>query len=124
MWRLRKKKMKKNYLRFIGSMCISCVFLFLALASGEDKNTKSEVKTNFSNCAEVIDYVKYRGYQSLKEEWGEGQLGHIGLDNSGEFEIDVKWDKVKVNGRTVEFTFTKSQTSGTPLTFVSAYCGN
>ncbi|MFV5702072.1 lysozyme inhibitor LprI family protein [Flavobacterium sp. XS2P12] len=103
---------------------ITLSFLFISSGCRNDKNTKNEVKTNFSSCQEVISYVKYRGYQSLQKEWGEAELGHIGLDNEGEFQIDIKWNKVRVNGKTVEFTFTKDETSNTPLTFVSAYCEN
>mgnify|MGYP001115697377 CR=1 FL=1 len=116
--------MKKNFLKTICTLCISGIFLFLAFASGKDNEEKKEVQTNFSSCSEVIDYVQYRGYQSLKEEWGEAKLGHIGMDNSGKFEIEVVWDQVKVNGNTVEFTFTKDQSSNTPMNFVNAYCGN
>ena len=114
----------KNFrIKTIISVLLTGFFIFLAFASGEDKNEKREPKTNFSECSEVISYVKYRGYQSLAEEWGEGQVGRSSLDNDGNFQIDVKWDKVKVNGRTVEFTFTQGEYNS-PSTFVSAYCGN
>ncbi|WP_281637038.1 hypothetical protein [Flavobacterium marginilacus] len=114
---------KNFHFKTITSVLLTGFFVFLAFASGEDKNEKTEAKTNFSDCSEVISYVKYRGYQSLVEEWGEGQVGRSSLDNDGNFEIDVKWDKVKVNGRTVEFTFTRGEYNS-PSTFVSAYCGN
>jgi hypothetical protein len=117
--------MSKKYFKIIQSILIAGIFLFIAFGSNEDdESNKDEVKTDFSNCTEVIDYVKYRGYQSLKDEWGDARLGDIGMDNSGNFEIEVIWDKVKVNGNTVEFTFTRSQTSNTPMNFVNAYCGN
>lgn len=117
--------MRNKYFHFktISSILLTGFFVFLAFASGEDKNEEIEVKTNFSECSEVIDYVKYRGYQSLVKEWGEGQIGRSSLDNDGNFEVDVKWDNVKVNGRTVEFTFTQGEYNS-PSTFVSAYCGN
>ncbi len=111
---------KNFHIKTISSVLLVALFVFLAFASGEDKNEKTEVKTNFSSSEEIISYVKYRGYQSLKEEWGEAQLGHISLDNNGEFQIDLVWNKVKVNGRIVEFTFTKG--SYGPETFVMVNC--
>lgn len=117
--------MSKKYFKIIQSILIAGIFLFIAFGSNEDdESNKDVVKTDFSNCTEVIDYVKYRGYQSLKDEWGDARLGDIGMDNSGNFEIEVIWDKVKVNGNTVEFTFTRSQTSNIPMNFINAYCGN
>lgn len=116
--------MKYTIIKTFFTFFISGIFLFLAFASGSENEKKTEVKTNFSSCSEVIDYVQYRGYQSLKDEWGEAKLGHIGMDNDGQFEIEVVWNQVKVNGNTVEFTFTKDQTSDTPMNFVNAYCGN
>ena len=111
--------MKKNS-KIISTTLIGGFFLLIAFASGEDKNETK--KTSFSNCDELGDYVEYRGYQSLVEEWGEAEKGRIHISNEGQFLIDIKWNKIKVHGKTVVFTFTKDQTTDTPLTLEYKEC--
>ncbi|MDD2673927.1 MAG: hypothetical protein PHF81_03505 [Flavobacterium sp.] len=103
-----------------GSMLMVGVFILISSGCRNDKNTKNEMKTNFSSCEEVISYVKYRAYTSLEKEWGEARLGHISLDNNGDFQIDLVWNKIKVNGRIVQFTFTKGPYG--PESFVMINC--
>lgn len=123
--------MKKQYFKTIGSTLIISAFLFLAFGSGNDK--PKEIKTSFQNCDELLEYVRYTSYSSLKSDWGEGNIGEPRDASSVgdlDMEVNVKWNNVKCNGKPVEITFKNRFTglsdafSKDPGNFQSVYCGD
>lgn len=130
--------MKKQYLKTIGSTLIVGAFLFLAFGSDETENSdansnSNEVKTSFSNCDELLDYVRPKGYNTLKSDWGGGAIDEP-WDASGvgelKMRVNVKWNNIKCNGKSVEITFVNNYTSlansfdKNPGAFNSVYCGD
>lgn len=123
--------MRKKYFKSIGSTLIVGAFLFLAFGSGDGES--KEVKTSFKNCDELLEYVRYTSYSSLKSDWGEGNIGEpwdasaVGDLN---MQVTVKWSNVKCNGKPVELKF-KNRFLGLsdafdkdPGDFESVYCGD
>ena len=100
--------MKKFNLKPIGTLIIIFVFLFLAFGSSDEQEEK---KTDFSSKDEFYEYVKNKSYSDLKESWGEGEFSEpwdASGTGAGDFLIEVSWDNVKVEGKSVKVMFTNS----------------
>ena len=66
------------------------------------------VKTNFTNCKELYNYVKDENYNSLEKLWGTATLGEP-WDASAVGELRMRiyatWYNVKINGQAVSLKF-------------------
>lgn len=97
------------------------IFLFSACGS-----SKSNDKTSFSNCEELISYTQYRYYDAIKSEWGPGSIGETWDANAGtgdiEMKVKVKWDNIKCNGKSVVIQFTNLGTDKSPSKYDGIYC--
>lgn len=74
--------------------------------------SEEEIKTSFSNCDELIHYVKYYSYETLKSQWGEGEIGKpynsSGFADQKEMMVGVVWKNINVNGKHPEIIYTNA----------------
>jgi hypothetical protein len=121
-------KNKNNLFKIIGSTVIVGAFLFLAFGSDDSKNEKEVVKTEFSSCDELREYLgwsdtgqhAYKGFSDLEKMWGEGIKISDPFCNSELCYVNVLFENVKVNGSSVYLIFEADET-GDPFSWCTGF---
>jgi hypothetical protein len=125
--RMRNRAMKTTIIFLV--VAVGGIALFVNfLGSGDSKDEKEVVKTEFSSCNELKDYLgwsdagqhAYKSFSDLKEKWGEGIKISDPFCNSELCYVNVLFENVKVNGSSVYLIFESDET-GDPFSWCTGF---
>lgn len=98
----------KKIIQLSGALIFIGFMVLLALGSGEEDNAsvvsdKQEIRKEFNDCSDLINYAEKYHYDELVQFWGEPSKKQESYYNEtiGDFIIGASWnsDKIKINGQ-------------------------
>lgn len=85
--------------------------LLLSFSIGCNNSKTDKQKTEWTNCDELIEYIRYSPYRGIANDFGTGVIGEP-YDASGVGELNmlvkVKFPKIKLNGKPLVVIFENS----------------
>jgi len=125
--RMRNRAMKTTIIFLVVVVGGIALFVNFLGSSSNKENVEisnQDVRTNFTNCDEIIEYIKsdpFHSYTDLQKKWGENYTaGDVYLGEYDEIWINVTWNNIVVNGKSPKVIFTAP--NGKPSIFVGVDC--